>query len=330
MIGMSVFLLLVLLLMSILLSAMAAGYQTLSTSHLRHWARQKDEAAKKLYPLKASGYSVLLTIELLRALCLSAVVVLITSKLSIWLAWLVIALLLYIAFIVLTQLYLKPLGIRLLMWLSPPLLSLTHALKPFMRPIGHVFDRFMEGEPVTLTRDELSKKLAAVEPGDTDLTEEELRILKKVLTFSRQTVHDAMIPKSKVTTVPEAEALTPVVVDSLYKSGHNHFPVMAEDKKTVVGILNMHDLMDIKQLSAIAGSMLQKVSFVDEDRDLEHVLGVFYKIKQTVFVVHNSASDMVGMITIEDVMQQILGKPSSKEHHETHAKASDEHAAMVE
>jgi CBS domain containing-hemolysin-like protein len=48
---------------------------------------------------------------------------------------------------------------------------------------------------------------------------------------------------------------------------------------------------------------------LDEDRDLEHVLEVFYKTKQTVFVVHNPASDMVGLITIEDVLQQIVGKP---------------------
>ncbi len=88
--------------------------------------------------------------------------------------------------------------------------------------------------------------------------------------------------------------------------------------------------MDIKQLSTVAGTMQQKVSSVDEDRDLEHVLDVFYKTKQTVFVVHNPAGDMVGLITIEDVVQQILGKPKAKEHHETHAKASGEEVAMVE
>lgn len=330
MIGMSVTLFLLLLVTSILLSAMAAGYGTLSTSHLRHWARQKDEAAKKLYPIKARGSGTLLTIELLRALSLGATVVLLTSKLSAWLAWLVISLLLFAAFIVLTQLYLKPLGIRLLIWFGTPLLSLTHLLKPIMLPLGRVFDRFIEDEPVTLTRNELKRKLEAVELGDTDLTDDELRILKTILTFSSLTVHDVMIPKSKVVTVPENEALTPIVVDDLYKSGHSHFPILGEDKKTVVGILNMHDLMDIKHLSAVTDIMQQKVSFVDEDRDLEHVLEVFYKTKQTVFVVHNSVSDMVGLITIEDVVQQILGKPGAKEHHDAHVGAGDEEAAVVE
>jgi CBS domain containing-hemolysin-like protein len=308
---MSTIILSVLIIISICLSAMVAGYGTLSTSHLRHWAKQKDAAAKKLYPLKARGSATLLTIELLRALSLSAVFVLLASSMSPWFAWLVIAVLLFVAFIVLTQLFLKPFGIRLLMLLSAPLLGLTNALKPVMLPLGRVFDRFLDEEPVTLTRVELKKMLDAVSPEDTDLSVDELRILGTVLNFSKRTVHDVMIPKSKVITIPVTEALTPVILDDLYKSGHSHFPVLDSDKKTVVGLLSMHDLMDIKHNSAVAEAMRPKVYFVDEDRELDHVLQVFYKTKQTVFVVHNPASDMVGLITIEDVLKEILGKPST-------------------
>ena len=309
MIAMSVIFFLLLLTGSILLSAMVAGYGTLSTSHLRHWAKQQDDAAKKLYPLKARGSSVLLTLELLRATTLSAAIVMITVTFTAWLAWLIIAVLLFVALIVLTQLFLKPFGIRMLVWLSAPLLGLTNALKLIMLPLGRVFDRVLRDEPVTMTREKLSRMLLSVSPEDTDLSGEELRMLRTVLSFSKKTVHDIMIPKSKVVTVPISEILTPVVLDDLYKTGHNHFPVLADDKKTVVGLLNMHELMDIKHHSAVAEAMQQKIHYVDEDRALEHVLQVFYKTKQTVFIVHNQASDMVGLITIEDVLKQILGKP---------------------
>ena len=312
-VAMSAIFFLLLLIVSILLSAMVAGYGTLSTSHLRHWAKQKDEAANKLYPLKARGSSTLLTLELMRALSLSAVVILVTRSFGSWQSWAIISLLLFVAFIVLTQLYLKPFGIRLLVWFSAPLLGLTHALKPIMLPLGRVFDRFLNEEPVTLTRADLRRTLEAVSPEDTDLAPEELRILESVLTFSKKTVHSVMIPKNKVVSVPVHEALTPIILDDLYKTGHAHFPVMSEDKKTVVGLLNMHDLMDINRHAAVADAMQQKVYFVEEDRSLEHVLEVFYKTKQTVFIVHNSASDMVGIITMEDVLQQVLGKPGAKE-----------------
>ncbi len=325
---MSVIFFSLLLLSSILLSAIIAGYGTLSTSHLRHWAKQKDDAAKKLYPLKARGTSVLLTLELLRAITLSATVVIITNAFAPWFAWLIITALLFVAFIVLTQLFLKPFGIRLLVWLSAPLLGLTNALKLIMLPIGRTFDRFLRDEPITLTREKLGRMLGAVEEDDTDLSSEELQILRAVLLFSKQTVHDVMIPKSKVVTVPINEALTPVILDDLYKTGHAHFPVLAEDTKTVVGILNMHELMDIKLHSAVVEAMQQKVYYVDEDRNLDHVLEVFYKTKQNVFIVHNEASDMVGIITIEDVLQQILGKPESKPKPETMSQEIDESAVV--
>jgi len=316
---------------------MVAGYATLSTSHLRHWARQKDAAAKKLYPLKARGSGVLLTLELLRAFSFSAVVILVTNNFGIWQSWAIISVLLFVAFIVLTQLYLKPFGIRLLVWLSSPLLALTNGLKPIMLPLGRLFYSFLDEEPVTLTKEELQRMLEAVSPEDTDLSEEELRILESVLTYSARTVHDIMIPKSKVVTVPVGEALTPIVLDGLYKTGHAHFPVMGDDKKTVVGMLNMHDIMDINRHPSVEAAMQQKVYFVDEDRGLDHALEVFYKTKQTVFVVHNSASDMVGIITMEDILQQILGKPGAKEHHKPvepeNLKVEDtgsEQAAVVE
>jgi CBS domain containing-hemolysin-like protein len=316
MIAMTVILTFLLIVSSILLSAMVAGYETLSTSHLRHWARQKDLAAKKLYPLKARGSGTLLTIEFLRAISLSAALVLITTTLTPWFAWIFITILLFAAFIILTELYLKPIGIRLLILCSGPILTLTNFMKPIMLPLGRMFDRFLEEEPVTLTRQELQRMLASVSPEDTDLTADELRILGKVLTFAEHTVHSIMIPKSRVVSIKVTESLTPIVLDELHKTGHAHFPVMAEDNKTVVGMLHMHDLMDIKLHSGVAATMQPKVYFVDEDRDLDHVLQVFYKTKQTVFVVLNATSDMVGLITIEDVIQCIVGQPELKPHTE--------------
>jgi CBS domain containing-hemolysin-like protein len=307
---------LLLIVVSVLLSAMVAGYETLSTSHLRHWARQKDGAAQKLYPLKARGSATLLTIELVRALSLGAVVILIGVHLSSWLAWLAVSLLFFVAFVVFTQLYLKPFGIRLLVWCSAPLLNVTNFLKPITLPLGRVFDRFIENEPVTLTRSELTGLLKAVDPEDTDLTVDELRILANVLKFSHKTVHGVMIPKSKVTTVKVTETLSPIILDELYKSGHERFPVVAEDGKNVAGILNLHDLTDVKHHASVAETMQEKVYFVDEDRDLDDVLRVFYKTKQSVFVVHNQVSDMVGLISVEDIVQEILGKPTDKAHAE--------------
>ena len=313
---MSVILIILLFLLSIILTAMTAAYATLSTPHLRHWARKNDPAARKLYPLKARGSASYLTIELLRAFTLSAAFILLSTALTPLWAWFIAAVLFFVAFVVLTQLYLKPFGIRLLVLLSRPLLALTHLLKPVTLPLGRVLDSFLEEEPVTLTRNQLSGMLDAVAPEDTDLSLSEIRILSKVLDFAQKKVYDVMIPKSKAVTISISDTLSPVVLNELHKSGHERFPVLGEDGKSVVGILSMHDLMDIKHHSAVEEIMMQKVYFVEEDRDLNHVLQIFYKTKQSVFVVIDTASKMVGIISIEDIVQQLLGKPHATTKHQ--------------
>ncbi len=327
---MSVLLVLALLVLSLCLSAMASAFQMLSQSHLRHWAKQKDTAALKLYPLKARGSATYLMIEILRALLVSAAFVLIATSIDPWLAWAVCSALVFIAFIVLTQLYLKPFGMRLLIIMSRPLLAVTNALKPLTLPLGRVFDAYLEQEPVTLTRSELQAMLESVQPEDTDLSQEEVRVLSSVLSFSHKTVHEVMIPKSKVVTVKLGEKLTPIIIDELYKTGHARFPVVSDDGKAVVGILHIHDIMDVKAPESVEDAMQPRVNYVDEDRELDHVLQTFYKTKQSVFVVHNQASDMVGLISVEDVLQLILGKPA--EHHATTHKqeASEASASVVE
>ncbi len=306
---MSILIIIGLLSVSACLSAMVAAFQTLSASHLKYWARKKDPSALKLYPLKARGAATYLMLEILRALAVGGTFVYIASHMNVWFAWLISTVLFFVAFIVLTQLYLKPYGMRLLILLSRPLLALTNALKPLTLPLGHVFDEYMEQEPVTLTRYDLEAMLKSVEPDDTDLSSEEIRILSGVLSYSHKSVHDVMIPKSKVVTVKATEALTPVVIDELYKTGHARFPVLGEDGKSVVGILHIHDIMNVKTPGSVEEAMQARVNYVDEDRGLDHVLQTFYTTKQSVFVVHNQASNMVGLISVEDVLQQILGKP---------------------
>lgn len=229
-----------------------------------------------------------------------------------WAAWLFVALIFFLAFVWLTEAYLKAFGMQLLVWLAPTILAFTNALKFITWPLGRVLDSFIAAEPVALTRAELSRMLDAVSSDDTDLSHEDLKILRRTLQFASLTVHDVMVPKSKIITIGVAETLSPIIIDELFKSGHERFPVLGEDGKTVIGILTMHDLMDIKRSPSVAKTMQEKIYYVDEDRDLHHVLDTFYKTKQSVFIVHNQTSDMVGLVSIEDVVQQILGKPGKQ------------------
>lgn len=319
---MSVILLFALLIVSLLLTAMIAAYGTLSTSHLRHWARQHDPAASKLYPLKARGSAAFLTLELFRAILLSITVVFLANNTSAWLAGLVLALIFFIFFALLAQLYLKPVGIQLLIWLSSPILSVTHALRPVMLPLGSRLDKYLAEEPATLTRSDLRQTLRNVAPEDTDLTPQELSSLSQILKFSVKNVHDTMLSKRHLSLISINEVLTPVVLDELHKSGQDYFPVMATDNKTVDGVLYMQDVMDISHNPSVAATM-RKVQFVDENQLLADVVEQYYATKQPVFIATNGAGNIAGLISMDMVLKEIIGVKPEPEPEEEAIDPSD-------
>ncbi len=250
----------------------------------------------------------LLTIELLRSLALAAFAVLLSRTFWPPFAGLIIVVISFVGFIIFSELYLKPYGLRMLVWFSRTLLALTHLLKFLTLPLGSMFDRFIADAPAILTKQELKEKLDSVESTDTDLTIDELRILRHTLTFGDKTVHDVMTPRSVVATIGQDDVLSPVVLDELHKSGHSRFPVVGADKD-FVGILFVHDLIEIKDHAEVKEVMRPRVHFVNEERELDHVLQAFLRTKQHMFMVVNAYAEVVGLVTIEDVIEQVIGKP---------------------
>lgn len=297
------------LVLSVILTAMSLSLRSLSIAHLRYWARKGDKISKKLYPLKARGAALLLTIEILRSISISGTLVLLTLQFKGLMAWLVGSIILFLVFIVLSELYLMPLGTRLLALLSTPLLYLSQLLKIITTPLGRLFDRFLSEAPVTLTRAELTHMISSVQVADTDLSGDEVRIIKHALNFGDKKVHDVMTPKSVITSVRDDDVLSPVLLDELHKSGHSRFPVLAADGENAVGILYLKDLFDVKSHTRVSELMHRPVQYVNEDRELDHVLQAFIRTKQHLFLVVNPFAEITGLITIEDVVEQVLGKP---------------------
>ena len=294
---------------SVVLTAMSLSLRSLSTPYLRYWARKGDATSKALYPLKSRGSAVLLTIEMFRALSISGTLVLLTLLFWGVVAWLVGAVVLFLVFVVLTELYLRPVGTKLLAASSRPLLAVVQALKFVTLPLGRVFDRFLAELPVTLTRKELTNMINALGPGDTDLSSDEVRIIKHSLAFGEKSVQDIMTPKSVIASVKEDDVLSPILLDELHKTGHSRFPVFGTASDQVVGILYLKDLIDLKAHTKVDELMHKPAHFVNENRELDHVLQAFIRTKQHLFLVVNSFAEITGLVTIEDVVEQILGKP---------------------
>jgi CBS domain containing-hemolysin-like protein len=296
-------------LLAFLFTGLSHAYQQLSLQRLRHEAKTGDHNKKQLLKLKTQGASVRITLELLRAIFLSAAIVATARYMWGWLAWLVVAVLFFLVFIVVNELYFHRFSLKILTLTTRPLLKVVYYMRPITRPLGRMFDRIISKDKTFITRNHLFDQVEGVVATDTDLSGEEVRIIKHALTFAQKKVRDIMTPHSVIAFRYADELLTPVVMDEIYKKGHSRLPVFSREDKTAVGILHVRDLYDIKEHQLVKDHMRRGISYVNEDRELDHVLQAFYRTKQQLFLVVDSYAEVVGLITIDDIISQILGRP---------------------
>lgn len=136
----------------------------------------------------------------------------------------------------------------------------------------------------------------------------ELELALHALTFGEKLVRDHMTPRKVVRFVASDEPVSPILMDELHKTGFSRFPVYMDDIDNVVGTLYLKSLVERKMSGKVFSAMSTDVYDVAETENLEAVLQKFLKTKHHLFVVKNEFREVVGIITIEDIIEQILGR----------------------
>ncbi len=138
-----------------------------------------------------------------------------------------------------------------------------------------------------------------------------LTMIEGVLAVSDLHARDVMVPRAQMVCVqrddPVAHIL-PVVVES----GHSRFPVLDEDRDDIAGILLAKDLLRLcgheeRQRFNIREYMRPAV-FVPESKRLDVLLKEFRGNHQHMAIVVDEYGGVAGLITIEDVIEQIVGE----------------------
>ena len=151
--------------------------------------------------------------------------------------------------------------------------------------------------------------ISVVEQSPDVLTRDQVARLKASLAFDEHTVSDVMTPASVIDTVAATETLGPLVLDQLHKTGHSRFPVIAGDIHHVVGVLDMKNLIDLKSgQKTVKEAMDPRVFYIHADQDLEYALHAFLRTHHHLFIVVNDYRETVGLLSLEDVVEALIGK----------------------
>lgn len=152
------------------------------------------------------------------------------------------------------------------------------------------------------------------------LSKSELKLVESSLKFENRLVEEVMTPRSMIDSINHDELLGPITLTDLHKTGHSRFPVIDKDIDHIVGMLYVRDLLTIdsnKNSSKASRVMDKEVCFIRQDHTLDHALAAFLKTKKLLFVVINEFRETVGLLSLEDVLEALLGQRINDEfeHH---------------
>jgi magnesium and cobalt transporter len=149
---------------------------------------------------------------------------------------------------------------------------------------------------------------AACEQGLVDA--DALAMMEGALAVSETQVRDAMIPRSQMVVVNNDSALGEFLPQIL-ESGHSRFPVIGEDKDEVVGILLAKDLLPHLASGAQEfdlSTTIRPAVVIPESKRLNVLLRDFRVSRNHMAIVVDEYGGVSGLITIEDVLEEIVGE----------------------
>jgi len=135
-----------------------------------------------------------------------------------------------------------------------------------------------------------------------------LSMIEGVLQVSEMQARDIMVPRSQMDVIDIKES-PDQFIPTVIQTGHSRFPVIGESKDNVIGILLAKDLLryyageeefDVRE-------MLRPVVFIPEAKPLNVLLKDFRRNRNHMAIVVDEYGGVAGMITIEEVIEQIVG-----------------------
>jgi len=138
-----------------------------------------------------------------------------------------------------------------------------------------------------------------------------LAMIEGVLQVDDMQVRDIMIPRSQVVVLAR-DASPDVLLRTIVESGHSRFPVIGESRDEVVGILLAKDLLlyafERNDSRFNVRDLLRPAIFIPESKRLNVLLKEFRSNRNHMAIVVDEYGGVAGMVTIEDVLEQIVGE----------------------
>ncbi|MDD5686652.1 MAG: hemolysin family protein [Elusimicrobia bacterium] len=228
----------------------------------------------------------------------------------------VTAIIVWAVFLVLGEIVPKVLGVRNSEKITLFFINSLYRFDKFISPVSKLFMWFAslvtgksgKKEIPILTYDDIKTTISVGhEMGVFGI--ETKQMMHSVLNFSQITAKSIMTPREKMTIV-NIDLDKETFIDLVVESGHSRVPIYQGNADNIIGVIYAWDLMDMWRSGTVftIDDLLRPIMFIEEERKVNELMRQFKKGESHLAIVKNSQSKIVGLITIEDIVEEVFGE----------------------
>jgi CBS domain containing-hemolysin-like protein len=181
--------------------------------------------------------------------------------------------------------------------------------RPAVGILAERLARTLGGRPLPESSQRLHLLVDAVEENG-HLEAGEQRMIHGIVELGDRTVREVMVPRVDMVAVGE-RATVAELLERIRTSGHSRIPVYADNVDDVVGIVYAKDLLErmpSMSLESTVGPLVRPARFVPETKRVDELLHEMQDLKVHMAVVVDEYGGTAGLITIEDLLEEIVGE----------------------
>lgn len=207
------------------------------------------------------------------------------------------------------------LGERAATLLAPVTTSCEWLMSPLVY-VGEALDRLVarivpDSEDDFDRREEAASQFREVVSAESDVSRDERNLLLGVFSFGETTAGEVMVPRVDVVGV-DRETPWSEVIDRVRSSQHSRIPVYEDSLDEIVGILYAKDLLGsiVDDVEPANGweSLIRPASFIPKSKRIADLLREFKASRQHIAVVADEYGGTAGLVTIEDILEELVGE----------------------
>lgn len=201
-------------------------------------------------------------------------------------------------------------------WIAAPLMAFVAATRPLVSLLSRGASAILrlaslrtpsETERIHHPEELMSMVRQSQASGHFDT--QDVRLIEGVLEFSEKTARDVMTPRTEVIAL-EADLTVEDAAARVAEAGRSRYPLIRESLDDIIGVVHVKEVLAGLQSSRYekVESLMQEALFVPGSREIEDLLNDMQRLKQQMAVVLDEYGGTAGIVTMEDLLEEIVGQ----------------------